>query len=93
MKNKGINTNRFRSNPTEKIFAIKWEEINTDVHGKLNNESVLDFIMANESGHPKGEVSNRDREVAASVIQWMGSPIGLMFLKQVQQEIEEGEMK
>ena len=92
MKNKGINTNRLRSNPAEKIFATNWEELNTDVYGKLGREGILDFILAKEANNPKGEVSNRDREVAASVVQWMGSPVGLMFLKQVQNEIEEGEL-
>ena len=89
MKNKGINTQRFSSHPKEKIFAVEWEAINTDIHGKLSRDSILDFILAKRATHPMGEVTDRDREVAASVIQWQGSPVGLMFLRQVQKKIEE----
>ncbi len=89
MKNKGINTWRFSSNPAEKIFAVECEAINTDIHGKLSGGSTLDFILAKKVNHPMGEVTDRDREVAATVIQWQGSPVGLMFLRQVQKKIEE----
>ena len=86
MRNKGINTHRFRNNPTEKLFAKKWDEINTSPSGK---DCILEFILATDANHPKGETSDRDREVAASVIQWLGSPVGQIFIRTVQKEVTE----
>jgi len=84
MKNKGKSTYRFKQNPLEKDFAKLWEELNTDEHGNLNGGRILDYILAENPNEPRGEVTDRDRMVAATVIQWLGSPVGQMFLNQVQ---------
>lgn len=41
--------------------------------------------IAAELGNGKDpvEVSDRDREVAATVIQWLGSPVGNNFLREL----------
>lgn len=70
MKNKGLHQYRFKENPLEKAFAEQWE--------KENNEGrTLDCLLA------KDEVTDRDREVAATVIQWLGSPCGQYFVEDV----------
>ena len=71
MRNKGVNTHRFKTNPIEKLFAKKWDEIND---GGWRGYGTLEFILAKDTNNPMGETSDRDREVAASVIQWLGSP-------------------
>ena len=64
MKNKGINYHRLKDNPLERKFAKAWEEENT------KSRSILSWLLAKEINKPKdGEVSDRDREVAATVIQ------------------------
>lgn len=35
------------------------------------------------NGKDPAEVSDRDREVAATVIQWLGSPVGNNFLREL----------
>ena len=80
MKNEGKNTHRFKQNPLEKVFAEAWEEINTDTFGKLNGKRILDYLLAEEPNEPLMEVTGRDRMVAATVIQWLGSPVGRSFL-------------
>jgi len=82
MKNKGIRQYRFKQNPLEKRFAESWDEINTDSCGKLNGNGILDYIMAKNINNPLGDISDRDRAVAATVIQWLGSPVGQSFLTQ-----------
>jgi len=77
MKNKGVNQHRFKQNPIEYIFAKLWEEINC---GKF--PTTLDYILS-KSNDPRTEVSERDREVAATAIQWLGSPVGQMFLNTI----------
>jgi hypothetical protein len=78
MLNKGKYQYRFNQNPLEKDFAEAWEEENNK-----NGRGILDYLLANDPNEPKGEVSERDREVAATVIQWLGSPVGQSFYNQV----------
>lgn len=80
MKNEGKNIHRFKQNPLEQDFAEAWEEINTDSYGKLNGKCALDYLLAKNPNEPRGEVTDRDRMVAATVIQWIGSPVGQSFL-------------
>jgi hypothetical protein len=82
MKNKGKHQHRFKDNPLEKVFAEKWEKLNTDHLGQLDGFGTLDYMLAEDNNHPRGEVTDRDREVTATVIQWLGSPIGQSFVRE-----------
>ncbi|MCK4793089.1 MAG: hypothetical protein KAV87_55680 [Desulfobacteraceae bacterium] len=82
MKNRGKSQYRFKDNLSEQIFAEVWEEQNT--HGK-----ILDYLLAEDNNRPCGEVTDRDRMVAATVIQWLGSPVGDNFLGDVATRIIE----
>lgn len=84
MKNKGLSQHRFKDNPLEKKFAEKWEEINTcRFSGKLDGLGTLDYLLAEDNNRPRGEVTDRDRLVAATIVQWLGSPVGKGFLRDV----------
>lgn len=76
MKNKGLHQHRLKNNPLEKSFAEEWEKINTG--GLATLEDLL--------GIYRGEASGRDREIAATIIQWLGSPLGQFFIKDVMGE-------
>jgi hypothetical protein len=79
MKNKGINLGRIATNYLERVFAERWEDCNTKINPKSN---WLEQILAATPNHPKlGEVSPRDREVAATIIQWLGTPVGQEFIR------------
>lgn len=77
MKNKGLHQHRFRDNPEERRFAQAWEDRN--VYGQ-NLDYLLDTGPGRGSLHPP-PASDRDRVVAATVIQWLGSPVGQGFLQ------------
>ena len=81
MVNKGLHQYRFKQNPLEEIFAERWEEQN-------QSSKTLDWILAEDPNEHRDEVTERDREVAASVIQWLGSPVGSSFLKDLMKEVE-----
>lgn len=83
MKNKGINSHRLSQNKLEQKFAESWEERNTDRNGMLNGDGVLDYLLAEKKNFPNFEATDRDREVAATVIQWLGSPVGESFVNSV----------
>ena len=74
-KHKGIHTHRFRENPEEERFAKAWTVQN-------NPGRTLDYLLARAENNPV-RVSERDREVAATVIQWLGSPVGQSFLREL----------
>lgn len=69
MKNVGNQANRLSDpiNYREAAFAELWDE--------LCERGQLEYLLA--------QISGRDRMVAATVIQWLGSNCGQYFLKQV----------
>jgi hypothetical protein len=76
MKHKGLHTYRFKENPEEKRFAKAWEDQNR--YGK-----ILAWLLdarSEQTGYPP-DASERDEVVAATVIQWLGSPVGQYFLR------------
>lgn len=84
MKNKGMCQYRLKENPNEKLFAEEWERINTSpINGRADGRQTLDYLLAKDVNEPNGEVTDRDRRVAATVIQWLGSPVGQGFLLDV----------
>ena len=84
MVNKGLHQYRFKQNSLEKIFAEKWEQQNQE-------SRTLDWVLAEFPNEPRGEVTERDRQVAASVMQWMGSSVGNCFFKELMKEVEKYE--
>ena len=84
-KHEGYSSHRLKSNPHEKIFAEKWEEINTE--GRDTLAWILNTFSEYDGSQMKGIVSDRDMRVAASVIQWLGSPVGQSWLQDVRVEI------
>lgn len=72
MKNKGLHQYRFKDNPMEKRFADTWEESN-------KSGRTLEYLLSIDN-RPNSDITERDREVAATVIQWLGSPVGMGFL-------------
>jgi hypothetical protein len=90
MRNKGKNQHRFTQNPLERLYAEEWERQNTSVMAGLPNGSqTLDYLLAEEPNNPMGEVTDRDREVAATVIQWLGSSVGHGFIEDVKRKAKE----
>jgi hypothetical protein len=64
----GIHRNRLAQNPEEARFVDAWEKSN-----------VLRYILdpINKGITP----SDRDEQVAATIIQWLGTPVGQAFLQ------------
>lgn len=76
IKHKGLHAHRLRDNPAERRLAKAWAKINTDHGGQ-----VLRYLLAKDNNRPADEMTARDAEVAATVIQWLGSPVGLSWLR------------
>lgn len=63
-------------NPREVAFAKKWQE-DSDLG------DTLEWLLSKTPNEKDGVVSDRDRMVAATVIQWLGSTCGMCFLRDV----------
>lgn len=75
-KHIGVNEHRLTlKNPIEVAFALKWRDQN-------DLGRTLEWIMSGKKNEPR-RLSDRDYEVAATVIQWLGSSVGLSFLRDV----------
>jgi predicted kinase len=77
LEHKGLHTCRFSDNPLEKRFADAWRNVNS------GNHCLLDYLLAKDNNRPCGEVTERDAVVAATIIQWLGSPVGQAFIMDV----------
>ncbi len=74
----GLGTHRFENNPEERRFAKAWVET-------CRQNRTLDYLMLppDDSQHGVRSVTLRDHIVAATVIQWLGSPVGSFFLNEL----------
>lgn len=82
-KFRGKNTHRFSVNPIEKIFSDLWAEENERWIKNGLRGSVLQYILSEDGGKTVPETSDRDEMIAASVIQWLATPIGKSFLAEL----------
>lgn len=79
MKNKGLHQHRFIQNPLERKFALAWDKINNT---KYCGNDTIEYLLFPTPNDPR-PVSKKDREIAATVIQWLGSPCGQGFLRDI----------
>ena len=97
LKREGNLFERTRTLPREKAFSDIWKKWNTPQYGVNGGYTAIENIILPEAypnkgpGDPfrslKGEVTERDDFVAASIIQWLGTNCGQGFLDEVKNEI------
>jgi len=87
LKHQGINTNRLTKqadNPSEVAFAKRWKK---QQRNRGAGESLLAWILKDWTNYPgyygATKLSQRDATVAATVIQWLGTDVGVSFLADV----------
>lgn len=68
---------RTKSNPAELAFAEAWAAFNTaNPHLPAN----LDLILNEDGSRHPAQTPPEIRKATASVVQWLGSPVGMSFL-------------
>lgn len=75
VRHRGRNTHRLAQNPMEQRFADQWEKINE------HPGQCLNYLLGD--GNRPGQATPDQEELAATVIQWLGSPVGRAFLRDV----------
>jgi hypothetical protein len=86
VKHRGLHFHRLekrRGNPEEVAFSEAWEKEN-------ERGNVLAYLLqcGSQNGRPP-DPSERDASVAATVVQWLGSPVGRQFLEDLGYKKEE----
>ena len=80
MKLQGFNTHRHESNPKEKELHDKF--IKDFITYKSDLLDVIVFRAQNDSQTiPNDYLSERERQICITIVQWMGLPIGQAFLR------------
>ena len=76
MKHEGKHRHRLGSNPLEKKFHDAWIRMNEGC-----GVTTLDHLLGD--GRIPNIATDQQAELAATVIQWLGSPVGQNFVKDV----------
>lgn len=79
MNHEGMRTYRLADNPMERAYHDAWLAENT---GESFRSDLLAHILGD--GVTPAVVSERDALVAATIIQWLGTPVGQNFVVGVQ---------
>lgn len=82
-KNEGVCSGRLAHDPAslENAFAAEWSKENTPVHGTNLGGGILQDLVCRSL--PSPFLSNRERQIAATAIQWLGTNCGRAFLWEV----------
>lgn len=77
MNHEGKSLHRLSSNPLEKAYHDAWLELNEEPY-----RGTLAYLLG-DGNKPAWDFTERDAEVAATIIQWLGSPVGQSFVEGV----------
>ncbi len=72
MAHEGKSIHRLKQNPIEKLFHNNWIREQEQGH-------ILQYLLGDDNR--RAHLAERDELVAATVIQWLGSPVGQGFLR------------
>lgn len=77
---KGFNTHRHLDNPTEKELHDNF--IEQFIDNKLAHDMIDKIIYGtNENGYPTNFLSDHEKRIVITAIQWLGSHVGQSFLE------------
>jgi hypothetical protein len=71
----GINTRRLEREPDERVFYVAWNLLN---HDARQLDYMLDPLCSGRNPTPS---SDEEQKVASTVIQWLGTHCGKIFLE------------
>lgn len=76
IKHEGISKRRLSREPLEAIYARRWEEINRIRVGQPRG--ALQFLLS--ATNEPCVITAKEATIAATVVQWLGSPVGQCFV-------------
>lgn len=82
MRRYGIHQHRLESSPLEKRFSDAWHKCKY-YSDQQYGESTLSHILSPYHDNEAIIVEEETKHIAATIIQWLGSPVGQGFLREV----------
>ncbi len=79
---KGKNTHRLKQNPTEQIAAELWAK----QHERHCGAGTLPYLLGD--GTEAREPTAEEWSVAATLMQWLGSPVGRSYVRDLSEAFE-----
>ena len=76
----GLNEHRFKDNPAERIYANEWKK------RQDYPNSTLGYLLYGQDTW-RHAVTQEDATAAATIIQWLGSPVGQGFIEECQAKV------
>lgn len=80
---------RLEHNPREKAFHDVWLEWNEARAGHNQGQGILQDLFIDDNPQSKGltkiwheVINSRDRRIVATIIQWLGTNVGIGFLSE-----------
>jgi hypothetical protein len=84
-ENVGYFTKRLEHNPKETAFHDQWIKENRPLSWVNSGHGLLQDLFFERQENQKWkcivEINKRDREIVATVIQWLGTNMGICFLE------------
>lgn len=77
------------TNDPERIYLEQWQRDNERQAGVNRGFTLLEWILCPSGQRLPNRVTHRDSEVAASVIQWLGTTCGMCFIRNCERQIDE----
>jgi hypothetical protein len=75
----GFNKHRWDDNPKEKEIHDKFKK---EFVGVREPRDLCDFIVFGEQLAPNDYLTDREKQIVLSAMQWLGSPAGQDFLRE-----------
>lgn len=85
-RHQGLHPNRLLSDP-ERIYFEEWCKANERVPFVNSGFNTLEWILCPSEQRTPDRVGDRDAQVAATLIQWLGTNCGRCFIEKCEQRI------
>lgn len=91
--NQGYKFERTEHNPIEKAFYEQWKEENKPQAHINNGHGILQDLFIDRTGMLGQrkwitDINNRDRWIVATIIQWLGTNVGMGFLREALNRVD-----
>lgn len=75
---KTYNSHRFKQNPLEEQIYVSFI---AEMYKRDSLDRIIFGCRDEAQSFPKDTLTDRERDICATLIQWLGSPVGQYFLR------------